>query len=281
MTVNWICLDFGLFVHQNKQFWGYHLGLWKLKINFFLYSLTFYRENNRLIDNEKNCQLHFFFFSGFSIRSVMHPWPFVICVFCLWYNFSQITRPNKMNKKEDCYRSYVFAVFVLLILSLVLAVVLGDVHGASSQVRQQVLDQKGRFAGLLGHADIEVCWPVNWQTEDRRNLSFVSGNNVVICHFCMSLVKFLKKSISLYPSLPRWFMRSEGTICWNQELFDRTRKPYSIRVTWRRENSKTEKVTSAQLQKKKKHTKENWSLVRSLSRKAPEKPFALNIIQIM
>ncbi len=62
-----------------------------------------------------------------------------------------------MNKKEDCYRSYVFAVFVLLILSLVLAVVLGDVHGASSQVRQQVLDQKGRFAGLLGHADIEVC----------------------------------------------------------------------------------------------------------------------------
>lgn len=53
------------------------------------------------------------------------------------------------------------ALCVLLILSLVLAVVLGDVDGATSQVSQQILDQKGRFAGLRGHADIEVCGPVS------------------------------------------------------------------------------------------------------------------------
>lgn len=54
-----------------------------------------------------------------------------------------------------------FALFVLLILSLVLAVLLSDVDSATSQVSQQVLNQEGRFTGLLGHADIEVCWPVS------------------------------------------------------------------------------------------------------------------------
>lgn len=47
-----------------------------------------------------------------------------------------------------------FALLVILIFSLALAVFLSDVDGAASQVSQQVLDQKGWFAGLLGHADI-------------------------------------------------------------------------------------------------------------------------------
>lgn len=53
-----------------------------------------------------------------------------------------------------------FVLCVLLILSLVLAVVLGDVDSATSQVSQQILDQKGQLTGLGSHADIEVCGPV-------------------------------------------------------------------------------------------------------------------------
>ena len=66
-----------------------------------------------------------------------------------------------MTKQNYIFRPYMFALFVLLFLSLVLAVLLGDVNGAAGQVSQQVLDQQGRFAGLLGHADVEVCGPVN------------------------------------------------------------------------------------------------------------------------
>lgn len=55
----------------------------------------------------------------------------------------------------------VFALFVLLVLSLVLAVVLADVGGATGQVSQQVLDQMGQLAALLGHAHVEVCGPVS------------------------------------------------------------------------------------------------------------------------
>lgn len=57
--------------------------------------------------------------------------------------------------------SYMFADFVRLVLSLVLAVVLGDVDGAACQVSQQILDQKSRFAGLLDHTNIEVWGPVS------------------------------------------------------------------------------------------------------------------------
>lgn len=57
-------------------------------------------------------------------------------------------------------KTYMFALFVILIFSLVLAVVLGDVDGATSQVGQQVLDQKSRLAGVLVHANIKVCGPV-------------------------------------------------------------------------------------------------------------------------
>lgn len=57
--------------------------------------------------------------------------------------------------------SYVFVLFVILVLSLVLAVVLGDVDDAAGQVSQQMLDQEGRLAELLRHADVEVCGPVS------------------------------------------------------------------------------------------------------------------------
>lgn len=50
-----------------------------------------------------------------------------------------------------------FALFVILALSLVLAVVLGDVDGGAGQVGQQVLDQKSRFTVLLCHPHVEVC----------------------------------------------------------------------------------------------------------------------------
>lgn len=39
-------------------------------------------------------------------------------------------------------QSYMFAVYVILVLPLVLAVLLGDVDNATCQVGQQVLDQK-------------------------------------------------------------------------------------------------------------------------------------------
>lgn len=53
--------------------------------------------------------------------------------------------------------SYMFALFIILIFSLVLAVLLGDVDGAAGQVGQQVHDQQGRLAGLVEHAHVEVC----------------------------------------------------------------------------------------------------------------------------
>lgn len=54
-----------------------------------------------------------------------------------------------------------FALFIVLILPLVQAVLLCDVDDAASQIGQQVLDQKGRLAGLLGHTHVEICWPVD------------------------------------------------------------------------------------------------------------------------
>lgn len=54
-----------------------------------------------------------------------------------------------------------FALFVVIILPLVQAVLLSDVDDAAGQVGQQVLHQKSRLAGLLGHTHIEVGWPVD------------------------------------------------------------------------------------------------------------------------
>lgn len=54
-----------------------------------------------------------------------------------------------------------FALFVVLILSIVLAVLLGDVDDATGQVGQQVLGQERRLAGLLSHTNVEVCGPVS------------------------------------------------------------------------------------------------------------------------
>lgn len=56
-----------------------------------------------------------------------------------------------------------FAFFVILVLSLVLAVLLGNVHSASSQVGKQVLDQKSRLTGLPSHTNIKVCGFVSWK----------------------------------------------------------------------------------------------------------------------
>ncbi len=71
-----------------------------------------------------------------------------------------------------------FAFFVILVLPLALAVLLGDVDGAACQVSQQVLDQKGRFAGLLGNANIEIGGPVGYKTNRwHKKLSFVLGND--------------------------------------------------------------------------------------------------------
>lgn len=56
-----------------------------------------------------------------------------------------------------------FAFFVILVLSLVLAVLLGNVHNASSQVGKQILDQKSRLTGLPSHTHIEVCGFVSWK----------------------------------------------------------------------------------------------------------------------
>lgn len=55
-----------------------------------------------------------------------------------------------------------FALRVVLVLSLVEAVVLGNVGGGAGQVSQQELDQKGGrlwCAGRLGHAHVEVWRP--------------------------------------------------------------------------------------------------------------------------
>lgn len=49
-----------------------------------------------------------------------------------------------------------FVLFVIFILPLVLAVLLGDIDDGAGQVGQQVLDQSSRFTGLLSHTDIEV-----------------------------------------------------------------------------------------------------------------------------
>lgn len=54
-----------------------------------------------------------------------------------------------------------FALFVVLILPLVQAVLLSDVDDAAGQVGQQVLHQKSRLAGLLGHTHVEIGWPVD------------------------------------------------------------------------------------------------------------------------
>lgn len=60
-------------------------------------------------------------------------------------------------------QSYMFALLVILVLSLVLAVLLGDVHSASSQVGQQVLDQNSELIGLPNHTNIKVCGFVSWK----------------------------------------------------------------------------------------------------------------------
>lgn len=54
-----------------------------------------------------------------------------------------------------------FALFIVLILPLVHAVLLSDVDDAAGQIGQQLLDQKSGLAGLLGHTHVEVCWPVD------------------------------------------------------------------------------------------------------------------------
>lgn len=65
-----------------------------------------------------------------------------------------------------------FAFFVVLILPLVQAVLLSDVGNAASQVGQQVLHQKSRLAGLLGHTHIEVGWPVDFKTQEKLIFCF-------------------------------------------------------------------------------------------------------------
>ena len=92
------------------------------------------------------------------------------------YNKCKKIKDSTIIKTVQCFRSYMFALFVLLIFSLVLAVVLGDVGSATSQVSQQVLNQECRFTGLLGHADIEVCWPVSWDRRETK-LNLLPGNN--------------------------------------------------------------------------------------------------------
>lgn len=63
----------------------------------------------------------------------------------------------------DGQQSYMFALFVILVLSLVLAVLLGDVDNATCQVGQQVLDQKRRLTRLPSNTNIEICGPVSWE----------------------------------------------------------------------------------------------------------------------
>lgn len=54
-----------------------------------------------------------------------------------------------------------FALFVILVLSLVLAVLLGNVYNTTRQVGQQVLDQKSGLTGMVSHTNIELCGSVN------------------------------------------------------------------------------------------------------------------------
>lgn len=63
-----------------------------------------------------------------------------------------------------------FALFVILVLSLVLAVLLGDVDHATRQVGQQVLDQKCRLTRLRSHTNVEVCGPVRWEKTMGTNI---------------------------------------------------------------------------------------------------------------
>lgn len=79
-------------------------------------------------------------------------------VFLLPYNFSPSvkTKSNHSNSITGRNVSYMFALVVVLVLSLVLAVLLGDVDCTARQVGQQILDQHSRLAGLLDDADVEV-----------------------------------------------------------------------------------------------------------------------------
>lgn len=59
-------------------------------------------------------------------------------------------------------QSYIFALSIILVLSLVLAVLLGDVDNAACQVGQQVLEKTRRITRMHVYTNIEVCGPVSW-----------------------------------------------------------------------------------------------------------------------
>lgn len=68
---------------------------------------------------------------------------------------------RQTETKRAARVSYVFVLFVVLVLSLVLTVVLGHVDGAAGQISQKVLDQKSGFTELLSDADVELRRPVS------------------------------------------------------------------------------------------------------------------------